>query len=216
MYGTLYRIFNIKNGKSYVGKTYSDFYKRLQQHISDSHKYLDRPLYKAFNKYGLEAFSAEILGEYQEGTLEDKEIEYIQLYHSYGNSGYNATLGGDGRRYLNVNIQKLLQEYSDTRNITATARLFKIDYGSCRKLLLEAGVEIGGFDYKKSKRESLSYGVVIEDVGIEFTDPYSCAEFLIYCDIAPNNVSVRNIGSSIRRVCNGTRPSYLGLKFKYI
>lgn len=70
MNGTLYRIFNTINGKSYIGKTYNSIYVRLKNHLNCSD---DRPLYRAFRKYGTDYFSMEILGEFPEGELETQE-----------------------------------------------------------------------------------------------------------------------------------------------
>lgn len=216
MYGTLYRIFNIKNGKSYIGKTYSGFYTRLQQHISDRNRFSKRPLYRAFNKYGIENFSAEILGEYQEGILEEKEIEFIRLYNSYGSAGYNATLGGEGTRYINVPIESLVEEYRIKGNLTTTAKVFGIDPQSCKKLLESHGEPIVQFDGKAYRRNLYSKKVYIPEVDISFKDPYECARFLMDCDIVPNSSDEVAVAMSVRRVCTSIRKHYLGIYFEYI
>ena len=50
------------------------------------------------NKYGIEHFSAEMIE--QTDSPEEREQFWIEEYRSYGNKGYNATMGGDGKRYL--------------------------------------------------------------------------------------------------------------------
>ena len=60
----------------------------------------NRPLYDAFIKYGIDNFAIEEICECPNEELNQREKEYIKLYHSYiGNNdcrGYNATVGGDG------------------------------------------------------------------------------------------------------------------------
>ena len=61
----IYVITNNINGKQYVGKTNFSLQKRFQEHINDSKRSTKehRPLYNAFNKYGIENFSIKVLEE---------------------------------------------------------------------------------------------------------------------------------------------------------
>jgi len=61
----IYAITNNINGKQYVGKTNFSLQKRFQEHIRDSKQRIKehRPLYNAFNKYGIENFSIKVLEE---------------------------------------------------------------------------------------------------------------------------------------------------------
>lgn len=71
----IYKIYNDINNKIYVGKTLSSIEKRFQVHIQDSKKEYckNRPLYKAFNKYGIEHFHIELLEECSEKEVNQKE-----------------------------------------------------------------------------------------------------------------------------------------------
>jgi hypothetical protein len=215
MNGIIYRIFNINTGKSYIGKTYSGFYRRLQQHINDTKRYPNRPLYRAFNKYGINAFSAEILGEYSQDILEDKEIQFISAYNSYGATGYNATLGGEGRRRVNIDINLLLSKYLELKTIAHTAVYFNIDAETCKKILFD-NVDSPLFDLKTERRNRLSKRVLVKDTQMVFDNPYECAKFLINCDIISNDISERSAGVSIARACKHTNKTYKGLSFSYI
>lgn len=99
----IYIFRNILNNKYYVGQAIR-IRKRLISHIGNyKNSRYDNPLYRAFSKYGLENFEYNILKEL-EGTdykeikeqLDILETDYIQQYNSYGNAGYNQTLGADG------------------------------------------------------------------------------------------------------------------------
>lgn len=98
----IYYFKNKVNNKYYIGQAIK-LKKRLLHHLSNFNaKRYDAPLYKAFEKYGLENFEFGILDTF-EGTdfreikfkLDDLEKEYIKKFNSYGPTGYNQTLGGD-------------------------------------------------------------------------------------------------------------------------
>lgn len=212
MNGILYRIFNLINSKSYIGKTYQGFYTRLNQHISDANRYSHRPLYRAFNKYGIESFSAEILGEYPEGLLEELEVEYIIRYKSFGNSGYNATSGGDGSRYLSITKEELISAYSDIKTVRGVAKLFHIDEGYCGKLFKAYNIELltkTELSLERQKQILLSTGRV-------FDNTKECAEWFIESGLVSNNTKPKSIEQSISKVCRGVRPQYKGYKMQYI
>lgn len=96
----IYKITNLLNQKSYIGKS-SDIEKRWKYHkirYNDAKEY-NKPLYRAFRKYGLNNFSFEIIEEIKtdyEKQCDEKERYWIEYYNSYGANGYNETLGGDG------------------------------------------------------------------------------------------------------------------------
>ena len=59
----IYKITNDINDKIYVGKTNLSLQERFLQHCRDSQKesILNRPLYKAMNKYGVNHFQIELI-----------------------------------------------------------------------------------------------------------------------------------------------------------
>ena len=98
----VYLITNTVNNKCYIGQAIK-LRNRLKSHISNyTNKRYDNPLYRAFNKYGLDKFTYQLLdvleeNDYKEARkqLDILEIKYIETYNSY-NKGYNQTKGGDG------------------------------------------------------------------------------------------------------------------------
>ena len=108
VYGCIYKITNLMNGKCYIGKTV-DYIKRMKEHF----RYAingDQPqkyFYNAIRKYGKHNFKCEILGFCNsEEELNESEIEVIWFFKSYGSDGenydtvygYNMTIGGEGKK----------------------------------------------------------------------------------------------------------------------
>jgi group I intron endonuclease len=97
----IYKWQNKINGKCYIGQSI-DLGLRLRHHTYKyNHGRYNSPLYKAFEKYGIENFTLEVL--YDAGVadisikplLNQLEIGYIEKYNAYGITGYNQTRGGD-------------------------------------------------------------------------------------------------------------------------
>lgn len=100
----IYRITNIINGQCYIGQAVN-IRSRLMQHANNKH-YKKVVLYKAIDKYGIDAFDARVVniinifGKTQDEIkkeLNALEQFYIELYNSYL-CGYNMTPGGDSGR----------------------------------------------------------------------------------------------------------------------
>ena len=109
----IYKITNDINGKIYIGKTLSTIEQRFKEHCQDYLKERNekRPLYNAMKKYGIEHFHISIIEECDESILSEREIFWIDKLNTYY-TGYNATLGGDGKILYNYSeIAKRLKEY---------------------------------------------------------------------------------------------------------
>lgn len=93
--GLIYGICHKATNRWYIGQTVLGFEHRWKEH-QDCAKKSNLHLYAAMRKYGLEAFTHEILEDsIPEDKLDEREQYYIQKYDSY-NSGFNNTLGGQG------------------------------------------------------------------------------------------------------------------------
>jgi group I intron endonuclease len=89
----IYKIENLINHKIYIGQS-KDIFSRWKQHLERNRKNKSL-LYRAFNKYGYENFSFEIIKETYDRNY--WEIFLIQLYKSTDEKyGYNISIGGDG------------------------------------------------------------------------------------------------------------------------
>lgn len=142
--GFVYKITNNINGKMYIGKTqYADANKRWKEHLSDAKKSknANRPIYKAINKYGPENFTFETIYEHSEpeclSLMEKQYIEQFRTYVGYVDcNGYNATLGGDGKSYLNLDHADVARVHLENCcDLRKTAESFGVDSGTIKKIL---------------------------------------------------------------------------------
>ena len=88
----IYKITNKINNLCYIGQT-KNYKIRFAQHKSLSYgNEPNKKLYKAFQEYGIENFSFEVI-DYG-SDYNQLEKQWIAFYDSY-NNGYNSTPGGD-------------------------------------------------------------------------------------------------------------------------
>ena len=91
----IYKITNQVNGKVYIGQTIHTLSHRKNRHLECMRNGIDRHLYNAMRKYGLENFTFEEIDHAD--TIDDLnylESYYITKYDSVRN-GYNMGYGGD-------------------------------------------------------------------------------------------------------------------------
>lgn len=138
--GYIYKITNLINQKSYIGKTEKDDpYKRWEEHQRQANRTSTekRPLYSALNKYGFENFSFEILEE--TNNLVKREVYWIDFFNTY-KIGYNATLGGDGKSYINT--EEILKLYKQGYSCNQIAKMVHHHSDSISQVLSRNGVII--------------------------------------------------------------------------
>ena len=89
----IYKITNLINGKCYIGQT-TNSKRRFAEHKAKGYGLeKNKILYYAFDKYGIENFSFEVI-ESQIENYNEREIYWIRYYDSFEN-GYNQTEGGE-------------------------------------------------------------------------------------------------------------------------
>ena len=92
LFGKIYKITNLVNGKIYVGQTQRDVEQRFKEHMR-----ADSLIGKAICKYGLKNFKCEILEECDTiEELNEREIFWIKELNCKVPNGYNLTDGGHG------------------------------------------------------------------------------------------------------------------------
>ena len=202
----IYKIENQINGKVYIGKTLDTPAHRWKEHLHDYRRedYKNKPLYKAFMKYGIENFKFSVIEQCSDLEVNEREIYWIENYGSFKN-GYNATLGGDGRHYCDYDLVFAL--YKEGKNIKEIAEITKYDVSTCRRALDNRGV--AHQDRMSRGREKINK--VILQIDIE-TNEVICA----YSSIqqAYDALGKQHSGH-IAAVCNGKRKTAYGYKWKY-
>lgn len=216
----IYVIENTENNKKYIGKTNFSVEKRFKEHLKDSRKTRceKRPLYDAINKYGEDKFSYRILEEVSEIEAAEAEIKWIQKFDSY-KSGYNATLGGDGKTYLDydrivdlaLNHSLTKKEIADKCNcsvkgvtLVLESRKVRIDWQNRgeEKAKKEFSKEVVMVD-KNTDIELLTFPSQIEAVRYIMREGYTTAK------------SASSASSKISLAARGERKTAYGFKWKY-
>lgn len=97
--GIIYKYTNKINGKVYIGQT-TDEIKRKASHRNSKK---EDHFHRAIRKYGFENFDYEVVFETiskdkdrLKYLLDTMEKYFIKKYNSFGEGGYNCTLGGGG------------------------------------------------------------------------------------------------------------------------
>lgn len=204
----IYKISNKLNGKAYVGKTHLSIEERFKEHVKDSKKRRceNRPLYRAFNKYGIHNFKLELIDTV---PLEDEnkaEIHYIKYFDTY-NNGYNATIGGDGKTY--IDRQKIVDLWDKGLTITRIAETLGIDRQYTSKLL-KRNSNVDSKDIKKRAIKKESKAVMQLDKAGNLIK--------IHPSITKAMQSLgkeRNDGK-ISLVCRGKRKTAYGFKWQFL
>jgi hypothetical protein len=89
-----------------VGKTSKpNPYDRWKQHLQlarsfnnlqENNSALSMPILRAICKHGADNFKFRVIEECKDDNVSERETYWIQQLGTYGNGGYNATLGGEG------------------------------------------------------------------------------------------------------------------------
>lgn len=119
--GYIYCITNQINDKKYVGLTTTSLVERMSNHKANSKRHPNLPLYRAFNKYGIENFSIEVLEEVDNSMLSEREIYWIAKLDTFNSqNGYNATLGGEGghRIYTEEDMKRIISLWESGMTIS--------------------------------------------------------------------------------------------------
>lgn len=144
----IYKITNLINGKIYIGKTsHQSLEERFAEHLRDSTKIYreKRPLYEAFKKYGNTNFKIEPI-EYVENdeiasAREAYWIKTLNTYIGFQNSeGYNATMGGDGKRLYDYKL--LAEEYKTLGTLKAVVLKYGCDKDTVKQACEENNIFI--------------------------------------------------------------------------
>lgn len=206
----IYQIVNDINDKIYVGKTERGLEERFREHCKDYTRrdFEKRPLYRAMKKYGIEHFHIELLEETD--NPEEREVYWIEQKRSF-KDGYNATLGGDGKHYIDYDL--VIAMYLELQNQNEVARRMGISSDTVHIILKSNNVEI----LKNSEVSARVTGKIINQYSLDgeyiqsFPSAKAAAESLGKISSTSNGAS-----SHISDVCRGKRKTAYGYKWKFL
>lgn len=205
----IYQITNDINGKIYIGKTMRSIQERFKEHCRDYTKreMENRPLYRAMKKYGIEHFHIELLEETE--NPEEREIYWIENKRSFKN-GYNATMGGDGRKYIDYDL--VIATYQEVQNIAETARILGIDRSHASIILHNNNILIRSGDEINQKR----LGKVVNQYSLkgEYIQSFPSAKAAADA-LGKTTATSKGATSHITDVCRGKRKTAYGFIWKF-
>lgn len=204
----IYVITNKINGNQYVGKTVESLNERWENHVyeKDKRRAEKRPLYDAFNKYGVENFKIEQLEECSIDILSDRERYWIKKLDTY-NNGYNATMGGDGSLLYDYKI--LSDKYKELQNLNETAKFFNCDVNTIKRACKEYNVEILSFKEVSRNKNGKKVAMIDKNTG-------DILKIFKTVGLAAEYLGDRKKNSHIFHVCNGQRKTAYGYHWKYV
>lgn len=189
--GYIYKITNDINGKVYIGKTEEmNPEQRWKQHLQDAKKkkHEKRPLYDAMNKYGVEHFSFCVIDDCDNSDkLCEKEKYYIKQYRAYIGfpdcCGYNATIGGDGKPYLQLDENQIIEYHLNNDKIVGhTAKRFGVDPNTIKKILKKNNVSwLSGAEITENKYVEKFGGLAMLDIEtLKIKNVYRSPKYVFY------------------------------------
>lgn len=208
----IYQIQNDVNGKLYVGKTEFSLEKRFKEHCQDAFRERNekRPLYSAMRKYGIEHFHISLIEE--TNNPEEREKFWIEYLGTFKN-GYNATIGGDGKAYIDYEL--VIATYSILQNQKAVAKAMDISVDSVRSILRQKNVKIlSSQEVQKNKQKPVKMYTLFEDSIRTFPSLKTAARFLISQKLT--NCKESTIANHISEVCRGKRKTAAGYRWAFM
>lgn len=208
----IYKITNDINDKVYVGKTEFSIQKRFNEHCQDAFKDRNekRPLYSAIRKHGIEHFHIELLEETD--NPEEREIYWIEQLNFF-KDGYNATIGGDGKRYIDYDL--VVSTYQDLQIVKDTAIKLNISPDSVSAILHERNIpirssqEIQVTKFGKATDMYSLDGILLRS----FPSTGAAATYMVENHLT--NCKQSTIKQHITEVCTGRRKTAAKYKWKY-
>jgi group I intron endonuclease len=98
VFGIIYLITNVVNGKKYIGQTTATCKRRYNAHKRAAFSCQSQlPLHRAMRKYSINNFSVEMIEKCNSiESLNAAESKWIAKLETFGPGGYNCTTGGEG------------------------------------------------------------------------------------------------------------------------
>ena len=209
----IYQITNNINSKKYIGKTERSLNERFAEHCRDAYrKHLEqRPLYSAMRKYGIDNFSISLIEETDKP--DERERYWIEQYRTF-KWGYNATLGGDGKAYLDYDL--IIATYQRLQNQKDVAKLLNISSDSVHDVLVRNNISIVNSTQVMQEKfgKPVAMLTLTEEVIKTFPSIWEAAKYMV--DNQLTGCKVTTIKQHISEVCRGIRKTAAKYKWHFI
>lgn len=203
----IYKITNKSNEKSYIGMTLRTIQKRWSEHLEDSKKETKqhRPLYSAIKKYGEENFIIEEIEEcFDEKIIAEREKYWIEYFGTFKN-GYNATIGGDGKPYIDYDLVVL--NYNELKSCKKVAELMNILPDTVSAILKVRNVsKVSKSENQKDYKKSVKMFSLNNEFINSFESLKAASNYLIENKLT--NCKVTTGAYHISEVCNKKRKTF--------
>lgn len=214
----IYVIENDINDKKYIGKTEFSIEKRWKEHCRDykQNRSEKRPLYNAMSRYGIEHFKIKIIEECSSEEASEKEQYWISFYNSYYN-GYNATLGGDGKSF--VDYRKILKLFDTTlMSQKEIAEECNCSIDSVKNIVSQYRSEVKWQERFSKKHIPNSLGITGLTVQcVETNQIFHSATAAANWLIEQGKIKSQNYGrNKIPMACRGERKTVGGYQWKFV
>ena len=143
---------------------------------------------------------------------EERETYWIEFYGTFKN-GYNATIGGDGKRYLDYDL--IVTTYAELQNATKTAEVLGISQDSVIKVLNSRKIQIA----PSSEIVLRQFGKVTNMYSLtgeflrSFPSTNAAADYMVQNGLT--GCKKTTIKQHITEVCTGRRKTAAKFKWKY-
>lgn len=161
-------------------------------------------------KYGIEHFHIELIEETD--NPEERECFWIEQKQSFKN-GYNATMGGDGRKYLDYDL--IISTYNTLQNISMTAEKLGVDKGSIHNILVANNIPIK--TSQEVLKDKTSIPVHMFDLNDNYLQSFASSHEAARYMVANNLTGCKHstIRQHISEVCRGKRKTAAKYKWHY-
>ncbi len=157
-------------------------------------------------KYGIENFSISLLEETDQPEQQEKYwIEKLKTFKY----GYNATIGGDGKPYLDYDL--LINAYKELQSLKAVSNKFKCDTHYLSKILKDNNIYV----HSSQEVNQIKQGHIVNqyDLNGNYLNTYSSCLAALRA-VHPNNQH-KSAVAHITDVCKGRRKTAYGYIWRF-